>query len=299
MTIWITGFNISIDLVLQIEKIDRYGRTHVKEIKTIGSKGGNVFRALLSLGQDPHIITFTWGNIGNLIKDILYDLSPSTFHIHNHQFHSVSGTESRINTILISDGEEKLMSAPSPSVEKNIAKSFIQSIAKLIKPDDHLVITGSLPRGLEIVDMIPLIESVKEDHIWIDLKGNHLIKAYNLIPHAIYKLNHIESHDLTEKGLMPDKLIVTSKSRVIANINGQHTAVNIPPQDGVVNTIGAGDVFMASLIYEQAINGKSWEEALKWAAARATASTFELGVAIWQEEKAKEIYRFITIYQSS
>jgi|GEM_PF-2107273 len=299
MTIWITGFNISLDMVLQVENIDKYGRTHVREIKTIGSKGGNVFRALLSLAQHPHIITFTWGNSGKLIENMLYAISPSTLQIHNHHFTATHDRESRINTILLNNGKEELMSAPNPSIDKNTAKSFIQSVAKVIKPDDHLVITGSLPEGLEIVDMIPLIESVKENHIWIDLKGNHLIKAYNLAPRAIFKLNHIESHDLTERGILPDKLIVTSKDRVIANIDGQHTAVNIPPQTPVVNTIGAGDVFMASLVYERVIHGKPWEETLKWASARATASTLELGVAIWQEEKAKEIYNSITIYQPS
>ncbi len=298
MNIWITGFNISLDIVLKVEKRDKYGRIHVKEIKTVGSKGGNVFRSLLSLGQRPHLITFTWGHTGKLIENMLYELSDTTLHIHKHHFTEIYEAESRINTILLGDEKEELMSAPSPHVDKKTAQSFIRSVAKLVKPDDHLVITGSLPKGLEVDDMIPLMESIREDHIWIDLKGKHLLKAYNLAPHAIFKLNHIESHDLTENGILPDNLIVTSKDRVIAYIDGKHTAVNIPTKN-TINTIGAGDVFMASLIYERVINQKSWEESLKWASARATASTLEVGVAMWQEEKAKEIYSAITIYQPS
>lgn len=295
MNIWITGFNLSIDTVVKIENRDKYERLHAKQWKSIGSKGANVMRSLVALGQCPHLIGLTWGSTGLFIHQLLQKtcLNPLHLHILHHTY-----GESRINIIKIDENGEVLISAESPKTNKELFEKHIKHIASLISREDILVLTGSFPKGLEIKDLIPLFSKLPEKHIWIDLKGPYLIDAYKYIPNGIFKVNHIESHDLTSRGILPNTLIVTSATRTIAYINGRHLVVNIP-EVKPVNTIGAGDVFMASLIYEKVILSQDWEIALKNSAARATASTQTLGVSEWDENTAMKTLKSITVFRSS
>jgi fructose-1-phosphate kinase PfkB-like protein len=295
MNIWITGFNLSIDTVVKIESRDKYERLHAKQWKSVGSKGANVLRSLTALGQCPHLIGLTWGTTGLFIQQLMQTICPNPLHL--HILHHPSG-ESRINIIKIEESSEVLISAESPEANKELFEKHIKHIASLISREDILVLTGSFPKGLEIKDLIPLFSKLPENHIWIDLKGQYLIDAYKYIPDGIFKVNHIESHDLTSRGILPNILIVTSATRTIAYINGKHLVVNIP-EVTPVNTVGAGDVFMASLIYEKLILGKDWETALRKSAARATASTLTLGVSEWNESTAMETLKSITVFHSS
>ncbi len=291
MNIWITGFNLSIDTVIEITTKDKYQRLHGRQWKSVGSKGANVFRSLIKLGVCPHLVGFTWGKTGQFINSILHNICPNPYHIHT--FH-IKKEDSRINVITLKDGSETLISASSPSVDKN-AINFLISISKQIQSKDVLIITGSFPKNLGIKDVLPLTKHIPQDHIFIDLKGKYLIDAYHYFPKAIFKVNHIESHDLTTQGLFPDKLIVTSAMRTVAHINGKHIIINIPTTTPL-NTIGAGDVFMASLVFEKMINHKNWEESLQYAAARATASIKTLGVSEWDEEETNGLIKLIKVY---
>jgi len=292
MNIWITGFNLSIDTVVMIEKSDKYRRLHAKQWKSAGSKGANVFRSLLHLGVIPHLIGVTWGITGEYIKSILKRLCPNPMHLHIlHLRHQ----ESRINIIEIDENGEKLISANSPVLSPDIFSRFLKSISKQIQPDDVLILTGSFPHNMTLKDLFPLLQNFAPQNIWIDLKGKHLIDAYHYIPTGIFKINHIEKEDFTEKNIMPENLIVTSSTRVVAKLGEKHIVVNIP-QVQVINTIGAGDVFMASMIYEKILAKKSWTEALKISSARATASTQTLGVSIWHEEIANQLLSSITVF---
>ena len=292
MNIWITGINLSIDTAVMIESTDKYKRLHAKQWKSVGSKGANVFRSLLHLGTTPHLIGVTWGITGEYIKSILKRLCPNPIHLHILHF---KHQESRINIIEIDKHEEKLISASSPVLSPDIFSRFLKSISKQIQPDDVLILTGSFPQNITLKNLLPLIQFFDPRNIWIDLKGKHLIDAYHYIPKGIFKINHIEKEDFTEKNILPENLIVTSSTRVIAKLGEKHIVVNIP-QVPVINTIGAGDVFMASMVYEKIVAQKNWTEALKISSARATASTQTLGVSIWKEEIANQLLSSITVF---
>ena len=295
MNIWITGLNLSIDTVIKIESKDQYERLHAKQWKSVGSKGANVMRSLITLGQCPHLIGLTWGSTGQCIQYMLKNICSNPMHLHilHHRTE-----ESRINIIKLEENNEILISAESPKADRNLFTKYINHIADLINSEDILILTGSFPKGLEVKDLMPLFTKLPDHHIWIDLKGQHLIEAYKYIPGGIFKVNHIESHDLTSRGILPNILIVTSATRTIAHINGTHIVVNIPRIDPI-NTVGAGDVFMASLVYEKVVQGEDWETAIKKAAARATASTKTLGVSQWNEDFAIKTLQAITTFHSS
>lgn len=292
MNIWITGFNLSIDTVVMIEKSDKYRRLHAKQWKSVGSKGANVFRSLLQLGVTPHLIGVTWGITGEYIRSTLKRLCPNPIHLH---ILHLMNQESRINIIEIDENGEKLISANSPEIPPDTFSKFMKSISKQIQSDDVLILTGSFPQNMTLKDLLPLIKNFAPQNIWIDLKGKHLIDAYHYIPTGFFKINHIEKEDFTAKNILPENLIVTSSTRVVTKLGENHIVVNIP-QIPILNTIGAGDVFMASMIYEKFLAKKDWTEALKISAARATASTQTLGVSIWNEEMVNQLMSSITVF---
>jgi len=281
--------NLALDYVIVPGQTDKYGRTPIKNYWLgLGSKGGNVFRALNTLSQNTALIGLRGqGEIGKIIDEILK--TTATARTLNFLI-----PDSRINIVI---PPNQLLSAPNPSISKK-AKTKLAELVELIGRDgDILVITGSPPQGISHTDLLTWIQTHKWSQVIVDQKGNYLVNLAKHYPNAIFKINHREYEDIMDLNL-PQVIVTLGSGGAIMLKNGKPVIkIEIPTAIHEINPVGAGDVFTASLVSSMLQGERLGEEALLTAVARAAASVEQLGVSIWDEERAREIKEQLILHR--
>lgn len=282
--IYTITMNPSLDYVIGLEKFQEgtLNRTE-KEILIPGGKGINVSLMLQRLGCEAMALGFLAGFTGEEIRRSLQEQEiPESF------LCAKSGI-SRINVKLKSEKETEI-NGIGPRIEKDDMERFFAQMENLVCQDDILVISGSLPHGLNAsvyIDIIRLAKRKKAEII-ADVSGS-LLEA--ILPYRpfLVKPNHHELGDLfgaeihskeeavfyaeklREKGAENVMVSLAEQGAVLLTKNGIYFAD--APQGEVLNSVGAGDSSVAGFLFGF-LKDHDFETALSFAAACGSATAF-------------------------
>jgi 6-phosphofructokinase 2 len=248
-----------------------------------GGGGINVSKALLALGRGAHTLWSRGGHTGEHLAWLLEEAGLSQVPV------SVSGT-TRENLVVYeeSSSEQFRFGMPGPELGAAEAKQWIDTVAGLSPPPAHLVMSGSLPPGLDDDFYARLVEATAEPtRVVLDTSGGPLCAALEVGVHAI-KPNLRELGQIAGRDMESDEDIARAVSQirkrgqaevVFVSMGQSGAFVSSPegsehvrsPMVKVRNRVGAGDSMVAGLVLRLTDGGSPSEAALYGVAAGAAA----------------------------
>ena len=286
--IYTITMNPSLDYVVGVKQF-REGTLNRTERESLmpGGKGINVSVMLQRLGCEATALGFLAGFTGNEIRRSLREQEiPEAF------LFAKSGN-SRINVKLKSEKETEI-NGVGPCLDKEDTARLLVQMENLVSAGDTIVISGSLPHGLEAsvyIDIIRLAERKKAEVI-ADVAGGLLEAVLPYHPFLI-KPNHHElgalfgteihskeeavfyAEKLREKGAENVMVSLAEQGAVLLTQNGVYFAD--APKGEVLNSVGAGDSSVAGFIFGFSQN-YDFETALSFAVAAGSATAFSEGI---------------------
>lgn len=252
--------NLAVDEIievddLQIGKVHRSRRTR----RQAGSKGVNVARVLGTLGAPCILTGFLGGQKGEFIaRDLQREkISFKSCPIQN---------ESRTCFILQDHKTNHQTVINEPGAEINSAEflSFTESYQRLLEGVELVVISGSLPPGLNADTYAQLISMahVAGKRTLLDSSGFPLSQAVQARPYLL-KINHEEAaalldqpvHTSSDAARAVDRLLQMGIDLVMITMGAGGAVfaskgekyLFTPPQIEVRNSVGSGDATLAGL----------------------------------------------------
>lgn len=269
---------------LVIDGVNRSSEAHA----VAGGKGGNVARAARSLGCPVAIYGFVGGDTGALLRRAFRSLG-----IEDRQT-TIAG-ETRTCTILVErlSRRSTVVNEPGPTVSTADAAALTARLHEDCGPTDLVLLTGSLPRGLDPGFYGRLVETVQERgaRAIVDARGDVLREAIASRPWMV-KANARELGEALELPLegaaegeiasaMRDAaragsaLVITLGARGALGCDSGGAWRVVVPELEAVNPTGAGDLFLAGLAVAFS-RGDPLPAALRVGAACAVASVRQI-----------------------
>ena len=271
---------------LKINEINLSETEHISP----GGKGINVSTILKRLKIDSVVLGFISGFTGDEIKRIIENEQIKT------DFIKLEGGNSRINVKILEENSETAINSQGPLVgQKDILKLY-QKLESL-KKDDFLVLSGSIPKGIQEDIYKTICEKIQDKNIKIivDSTRDLLLNTLKYEPFLI-KPNHHElgeifntkisnkeqaikyAKKLQEKGAKNVLVSMGEKGSVLIDESGKVYQKEAIQNKKIINTVGAGDSMAAGFLagylkyanYEKALN-------LGIASATATVNNIYLG----------------------
>lgn len=226
-----------------------------------GGKGANVARAFSRFDNNYLLMGFCCGYTGRLIIEYL-----KKERLNNLVIYQKEG-ESRICISVIDKyGVSTDINEEGPFITKNSMDRFLDKFKKFSKKITTLVVSGRTPRGVTISFFNEIFNILKSRNIdvYVDVTSNILLKFINFGCHTV-KINAGEFMEISgcvnsEKSIFDfykkyskdglRNIIVTDRSnKTIAVCDGKIFTVFPPVIKDLISEVGAGDSFMAGLVY--------------------------------------------------
>ncbi len=307
--------NPALDRLLILPELCLDGVNRTSQVgETVAGKGINVARALRTMGFKSHLYLFLGGNNGEKIvkgltqEHLLFDTWP------------VIG-ETRVTTII---HEEKILrhtvineNGPMVTLESSLA--LIHSIESQLEPEDFLILSGSLPRGVrkDFYSVLIKIAHQKKAYSVLDSSGTPFSLALNSTPFLI-KPNVKEAEEALGFAIlsMDDKIkavrcfqekmipLVILSDGPKGLVVGYRDEVFIVKADNTLKgggyAIGSGDTLVGGVVAQlsQQVDVKN---AIIFGTACGLANTFCSGAGVFDLNMAHQFMRhiFIENYYSS
>ena len=239
-----------------------------------GGKGINVSIILKRLGVDSVVLGFISGFVGEEIKRLVEAQEIET------DFINLKSENSRINVKISEENEETAINSRGPSVNYKHIEELYQKLDTL-KKDDILVLSGSIPKGIDEDIYETICEKIKNKNVKIvvDSTNDLLLNTLKYKPFLI-KPNHHElgeifnvqivnqnqaieyAKKLQQKGARNVLVSMGSDGSVLLDENGNTYKKDVIKNKKAINTVGAGDSMVAGFLagylkfenYEKALN---------------------------------------------
>lgn len=282
--IYTITLNPALDYTIIIDKFNLNEiNTSVREYILPGGKGINVSIILKRLGIDSVVLGFISGFTGEEIKRLVETKKIET------NFINLKTENSRINVKILEENRETAINSKGPLVEKKYIEELYQKL-ELLKKDDILVLSGSVPNGMDEDIYEKICEKIKEYNIKIvvDSTKELLLNTLKYNPFLI-KPNHHELGEIfNTKITSKDEAIEYAKKlqkmgarnvlvsmggdgSVLLDENGKSYKKEAIKNKNVINTVGAGDSMVAGFLAGY-LKYQNYEEALKLGISSATAT---------------------------
>jgi 1-phosphofructokinase len=298
--IYTLTLNPAVDHTIYVDEINNKDVTRVKKtIKDGAGKGINVSKVLRTLHVDSICLGFIAGDNGRYIKN---ELAKRDIPI---GFIEVNG-ETRENIKLIITHENKVieLNEVGPKINSSNKKELIMKLDNLLKKDDILVISGSVPEGIEKTMYADIVDRYKDVFTILDVSGELFTYGVQGLPNVI-KPNLYELEQYANKSLKSDNavievckklveqgiehVVVTLGSKGALYVSAEHVYKVEIPTVQAKSTVGAGDSFVAGLVYGFH-HHFSVDKLLQYAAAVASASVKSEGTAKVDPEDINELF---------
>ena len=289
--IYTVTFNPSLDYYVQVNNM-RSGTVNrtASERLAVGGKGLNVSLALKELGDETFAFGFVAGFTGSAIRDKVAKLGLDC------HFFEVEG-QSRIN-VKIKSNTETDINGTGATVGRTDINKLVRKLKELLKPDDWVIICGSVPSGLDETTYAALIKKLKSiDGInyVVDACGKLLTETLKFKPFLI-KPNIYEMCEIFNLTTIPDIEGIFACARKLQNLGARNVIVSMGSAGAVmvtetdqsmyvraargqlVNSVGAGDSMIAGFIHEYLQSG-NYFTALNFATAAGSACAFTENMA--------------------
>ncbi|RUR30680.1 1-phosphofructokinase [Vreelandella nanhaiensis] len=289
--------NPALDLAFELEELalGTVNRPKHAQLEAAG-KGVNVARVLAALGHDVVVSGFLGRD-----NDGPFQLAFKHMGV-TDAFVRVSG-ETRINAKLAEkSGRVTDINGPGIGVDTAQVASLLDTIEQQLNdaPADAILVAGSLPPGLSLPAFSELLTHLKATGVplWVDTSGEALLRAIEIAPEAVkpneleladWAGSTLESHDsrvnattrLYQAGIKQALLSAGAEGVIWVNTCGAWQAT--PPSVQAVNTVGAGDTFVAGMLHGL-LSQQDKEETLRFATALSAESVRHVGVGTTQAD---------------
>lgn len=282
--IYTVTFNPSLDYIVSVNdfKLGLTNRTD-SELLLPGGKGINVSTVLQNLGIANTALGFTAGFVGEEIRRRVEELGVKA------EFISLSEGVSRINLKLKSiDGTE--INGQGPKISKEAVKMLMNQLDRL-KPDDTLVLAGSIPSSMpdDIYQKIMERLEGKGVRILVDATKDLLLNVLKHHPFLIKPNNHElgdifgvtisersevipYARKMQDEGAVNVLVSMAGKGAVLLAEDGSVYEAEAP-KGTLKNGVGAGDSMVAGFIAGY-LDSKDYEHAFRMGLASGSASAF-------------------------
>lgn len=253
--------NPSVDIAYQLNQFRLDSVNRVEKVqKTAGGKGLNVTRVLKQIGEDVLATGFIGGELGNDVKNQLYQ---------NHiksSFVEISG-ETRNCIAILHEGQQTEILEQGPTIQEHEALNFIEHLRNLLSKVEVVVISGSLPKGLESDYYVKIVKLCKKFGVAVvlDCSGEALKKVLEskekptVIKPNTEELSQLIGSDITDENQELQSVLSSQMFQGIewivvslgakgafAKHKDKFYRVRIPKID-VVNPVGSGDSTVAGI----------------------------------------------------
>ena len=299
--IYTITFNPALDYVVKTQNLKIGNINNIKEEYIFpGGKGINVSIMLKTLGQETTAMGFISGFVGKEIEKQVQKYGVKT------DFIEIENDNSRVNVKILEENQETAINAKGPYIEEKYLELLYKKL-EIIKNEDILILSGSVPNGIQNDIYEKICQKLKNKNIKIvvDSRKELLIKTLKHKPYLI-KPNQqeleeifgikISSQDealeyakqLKEKGAQNVIVSMGSNGAVFLDSNGYSYKIKALNVKDAINTVGAGDSMVAGFLAGNEMFN-NYEKAFKMGVAAATATTNTIFLAT--KEKIEEVYR--------
>jgi 1-phosphofructokinase family hexose kinase len=293
--------NAAIDRTLTVPNFQLGQRHRASAGLTLaGGKGINVARALKHLGVPVVATGLAGGRTGTRVVEEL------TGEAILNDFVRIAD-ESRTSTAVVdpTGGSYTEINEWGPHVEADELEMLIEKLHYLSRGADFVVLSGSLPRGVDRGFYAELIRDLSRRQVLtvLDSEGEPLRLGLEAEPYLVSP-NQLEAEALVGQEFYEQQdfalalehiaelgarnVLITNESGCFARLREGRKLRRyraLAPQVEPVSAVGAGDVLLAGFIAAH-VEGKPPEEALRDAVAAGTASTLELGAGRFEAREA-------------
>ena len=305
--IYTVTLNPAIDKTVVIEN---FGAGSVNRVKSVredpGGKGINVSKCLQSLGADSVAAMILAGDTGRKLEGMLRKLEIAVLPVW-------ADGESRTNLKIIDPckKENTDINEPGPAVSAELLERLKLSVGDRIKPSDIVILSGSLPAGVDRGLYGEWTAYFRElgACVYLDADGEPMHRGMAAIPYMI-KPNNDELAALLEKPYLTTgemlkegkRLHGTGIEEIVISLGGdgalfvsrdgafRAAGLDVP----VKSTVGAGDSVVAAMAYgHEKKLGR--EERIRLAVAMGAGSVMQSGTQppeaqlVWELAKQVEI----------
>jgi 6-phosphofructokinase 2 len=304
--IFTVTLNPALDRTLLVDRLLDDDTTRVvSEQLYAGGKGIDVSRVIKALGGQTIALGLVGGYDGLQLEGLLINAGVMT------DFTRIA-QETRINLIIKErgSGRQYVISAAGPEATATEIGLFYQRITQL-QGASHLVISGSLPRGVtpNVYAQTILAGKKKGAFVMLDADGDALKGALDAGP-ACIKPNRHELSRLVGKELQSDADVLSACDEihalgipyVLASLGGDGLILSTRerkikaagPTVQVESTVGSGDSAVAGFVLAHA-RGECLEDCARMAAASGTATARTPGTELCTHKDVDEILPLVKV----
>ncbi|TGE25927.1 1-phosphofructokinase family hexose kinase [Hymenobacter aquaticus] len=270
-----------------------------------GGGGINVSRALKRLGSDSVAVFPVGGPSGTLLRELLAQEQIQQQPVE-------TGSRTRENFIVVdeSTGQQYRFGMPGMPLSAEEQQQILATLRGLPAVPNFLVISGSLPPGVEPEYLVRIVRAAKElgSKVVVDTSGPAL---HQVLAEGVYlaKPNVGELSKMAGADELDNEAVTEAARKLVREGSCEIVVVSLGPQGACVvakdvvdhvpapavkkrSTVGAGDSMVAGLVHGLA-TGLTVRETVRLGVACGTAATMNPGTELFRKEDVDRLYRWL------
>lgn len=270
-----------------------------------GGGGINVARAISHLGSQASAIFPAGGATGEHLCALLLEEHVAIQTIEAHDW-----TRQNLHVHAESTGEQFRFVMPGAALTDDEFRQLEEQVLS-IEPGAILVISGSLPPGIEVSKLCSLVKSAQKSGIRciVDSSGDALKATLEIGNIELVKPNQKELSALVNRDLtQPDdvrkaaqEIVESGKAKRVVVSLGPQGALGVdatgyvqvvPPPVKSQSTVGAGDSMVGAMTLKLAENA-SLLDMVRFGVAAGSAATLNHGTRLCSLENTQKIYDYL------
>jgi 6-phosphofructokinase 2 len=271
-----------------------------------GGGGINVSRGLSRLGIKSTALFLSGGRTGELLEQLLDEEGVVTSTI-------AVAAETRENFIVVdkSHNEQYRFGMPGDAISTEEIAALSKKIDSLSPFPEIVIISGSLPEGIDAAYMASLVKEIKAKgaKVIADTSGEALAEVLKegvyLLKPNLGELSLLtgredldnESADEAAKQLIDEgkaEVVVVSLGPQGAYLVSQGECIHVPaPSVRKLSTVGAGDSMVAGMVAILANDGSHLDMA-RMGVACGSAATMSTGTGLFTKENAERLFKWLS-----
>ena len=254
-----------------------------------GGGGINVARAITHLGGKATAIFPAGGATGEHLVALLADEQVATQSVESHDW-----TRQNLHVHVEASGEQYRFVMPGASLSADEFRRLEEKVLA-IESGSLLVISGSLPPGVELAKLTQLLAAAQDKGIRciVDSSGDALAAALELGNIELVKPNQKELSALVGRELtQPDDVRKAAPQGALA-VDAQQCVQVVPPPMKSQSTVGAGDSMVGAMTLKLA-EGAPLEDMVRYGVAAGSAATINQGTRLCARDDTQKIYAYLS-----
>lgn len=300
--------NPAIDRTLTVDRLVFDDRAYILSTEYgVGGRGINASKTIHLLGGDTRAILPAGGASGRVIEESLKQLGFS------YQLVPIRRAVRTNFTISQEKGLTIKLNELGPKLAKKEWVAVQDAVFHTLPKAKWLMLCGSVPPSVPGDFYSSIIQRAKQQNVPVvlDTDNEALTEGIKAGP-TVVSPNQQEAERLLGTVMITrthfldavrrihqmgaESVVLSLGSRGVMALHEGKIYESVPPRIEVVCAIGAGDALCAAFCWAMS-EGKSFQEAIRWAVAAGTASAKLPGVNFASREQTEEIYRNVDVHE--